>query len=349
MIYLGGDNWPREYREAIFMNNIHGARTNMDRLERAGSGYVASHGADFLLANDAHSQMLNLRYGPDGSVWAIDWYDRNQCHSTTDEIHQTTFGRIFKITHEGDRWSPVDLSKLPSEKLVELQLHRNDWYVRHARRLLQERGPDPKVHAQLKTILRDNPDVTRRLRALWALHVTLGIDHSDLVALLDDENEYMRAWAIQLLAETWSPSDAAVQRLARLAREDASPLVRLYIASSLQRTPVEKRWDVLAGLYAHDGDASDHNLPLMVWYAAEPAVELDMPRALTLAAESTLPSLFAFTVQRIAAVGGQDALRVLTDRLGRTTDPGQQKQLAEGIMKLVGATGALGAPGATVH
>jgi putative membrane-bound dehydrogenase-like protein len=348
MIYLGGDTWPREYREAIFMNNIHGARTNMDRLERAGSGYVASHGPDFLLANDAHSQMLNLRYGPDGSVWAIDWYDRNQCHSTTHEIHQTTFGRIFKITHEGDRWSPVDLSKLPSEKLVELQLHRNDWYVRHARRLLQERGPDPKVHAQLKAILRDNPDVTRRLRALWALHVTLGLDHSDLVALLDDENEYVRAWAIQLLAETWSPSDAAVRRLATLAREDASPLVRLYIASSLQRTPVEKRWEVLEGLYAHDGDASDHNLPLMVWYAAEPAVEFDMPRALSLAADSKLPNLFAYTVQRIAAAGGQDALRVLTDRLGRTTDPVQQKQLAEGIVKLVGATGAVGAPGARV-
>ena len=58
----------------------------------------------------------------------------------------------------------------------------------------------------------------------------------------------------------------------------------------------------------------------MVWYAAEPVVEQDMPRALGLAADVELPHLFAFTVQRIAAVGTPDALRVLTDRLGRTTD-----------------------------
>ena len=34
MIYLGGDDWPAEYRDSIFMNNIHGARTNTDRLQR---------------------------------------------------------------------------------------------------------------------------------------------------------------------------------------------------------------------------------------------------------------------------------------------------------------------------
>jgi len=41
---------------------------------------------------------------------------------------------------------------------------------------------------------------------------------------------------------------------------------------------------------------------LMVWYAAEPVVELDMPRALTMAEGSKLPRFFQFTVRRIAAV-----------------------------------------------
>jgi putative membrane-bound dehydrogenase-like protein len=336
MIYLGGDSWPKEYRESIFMNNIHGARTNTDRLARQGSGYSASHGPDFLLANDANSQMLNLRYGPDGSVWVIDWYDKNQCHSSTEEIHQTTFGRIFKITHEKDRWTKVDLAKLPSEKLVELQLHRNDWYVRHARRILQERGPDSKVHAQLARILHDNPDVTRKLRALWALHVTLGLNHEDLIGLLDHESEYVRAWAVQLLAEGWQPSDDAIRQFAKMARQDPSALVRLYVASALQRVPVEKRWDVLAALFASDEDAADQNLPVMTWYATEPVVELDAWRALELAVDSKLPRIFSFTVQRIAALGTQDALRVLTDRLGRTVDPVQQKELANGIVQIVG-------------
>jgi hypothetical protein len=93
---------------------------------------------------------------------------------------------------------------------------------------------------------------------------------------------------------------------------------------------------VLIGLLAHAEDASDQNLPMMVWYAAEPVVELDMPRALTLAEGSKLPRLFPFTVRRIAAVGTQEALKTLTDRLGRSADAADRRELASGINRIVG-------------
>jgi putative membrane-bound dehydrogenase-like protein len=340
MIYLGGDTWPWEYRNAILMNNIHGHRANMDLLRRNGSGYAAKHGPDFLLTHDSWSQMLNLRYGPDGSVHAIDWYDKNQCHSSNPDVHQKTLGRIFKITHENDRWTQVDLGAMPSDRLVELQLHRNDWYVRHARRILQERGPDPKVHAQLQRILRENGDVTRKLRAIWALHVTQGLSQDDLIDLLGHDDEYVRSWAVFLLVEAQSPSDKALRQFARMARQDPSPLVRLYLASALQRIPVQRRWDVIAALLARDEDAADHNLPMMIWYGAEPAVALDMPRALEIAFESKLPRVLTFAVRRIAAVGTQDALRVLTDRLGRTANLAHQRELVNGINQIVGTDAA---------
>ena len=65
MIYLGG-TWPEEYRGQIFMNNIHGARINMDILEPQGSGFVGHHGPDFICFNDSWSQIVNLRYDQDG-------------------------------------------------------------------------------------------------------------------------------------------------------------------------------------------------------------------------------------------------------------------------------------------
>ena len=77
MIYLGG-SWPEEYRGSIFMNNIHGARLNRDTLKPQGSGFVGSHAPDFLFANDRWSQVVSLKYGPDGSMFMIDWYDKNQ-------------------------------------------------------------------------------------------------------------------------------------------------------------------------------------------------------------------------------------------------------------------------------
>jgi hypothetical protein len=268
-------------------------------------------------------------------VHAIDWYDKNQCHSTTADIHQKTLGRIFRISHAGDRWTRVDLQKLSSDALVDLQLNRNDWYVRHARRILQERGQDPAVHTRLKRMLREQPDVTRKLRALWALHVTGGLSEQDKLDLLAHDNEYVRSWAIYLLVENKDASEDALRRFARMAREDRSPLVALYLASALQRVPLAQRWDTLGGLVARAADAGDQNLPLMVWYAAEPLAEVDMPRAMNLAVESKLPRTFGFMVQRIAAIGTQDALRVLSERMGRTEDPAQRKELLDGIAQIV--------------
>jgi hypothetical protein len=92
----------------------------------------------------------------------------------------------------------------------------------------------------------------------------------------------------------------------------------------------------VAALMARSEDAGDHNEPLMLWYATEPLVPLDMARALALVADSKLPNLFTYTVQRIAAVGTQDALKVLTDRLGRATGSAERLDLVEGITQIVG-------------
>src|SRR5690606_31100526 len=120
-------------------------------------------------------------------------------------------------------------------ELVELQLHENEWYVRHARRLLQERGADPQVHDALWKIFNDNPSVPRKLRALWALHVTDGLPESRLLEILDHSDEYVRAWAIQLLGERKAVSATAQRKFESMAKSDRSAFVRLNLASVAQR------------------------------------------------------------------------------------------------------------------
>src|SRR5690606_32579748 len=117
------------------------------------------------------------------------------------DVHDKTLGRIFRIAHEKDKWVTVDLSKKTDMELVAYQLHENEFYVVHSRRLLQERGGNSEVHDGLWKIFNENPDVTRKLRALWALHVTNGISEQQALDLLDHTEEYVRGWAIQLIAE----------------------------------------------------------------------------------------------------------------------------------------------------
>jgi putative membrane-bound dehydrogenase-like protein len=299
MIYLGGKNWPNEYHNNIFMNNINGARLNVDELTRECSGYVAKHKKDFMPMNDSWSQWLNFKYDPSGSVFAIDWYDKNQCHSSNPDVHDKTMGRIFKISYETDKWVQVDLRKATDLELVNYQLNSNEWYVRQARTILQERGGNKQVHDALKVILNTNPAISRKLRALWTLYVTNGLSEKELIDLLSHQSEYIRSWAIQFLAENESVSSETLKHFGVMAKTDKSALVRLYLASAMQRIEPNERWDVLEALAQKTEDITDHNLPLMIWYAAEPLADIDAKRAIQMAEKSTMPKFLEYMKKRI--------------------------------------------------
>lgn len=303
LIYLG-DSWPERYRGTFFTNNLHGHRINNDLPRRRGSGFVASHGEDFLTSDDPMFMGLLLQTGPDGSVFATDWYDRGECH-TRDNPDRGT-GRIYKIVYGTPAPAHPDLARLTDDELVQLQLHRNEWYVTHSRRLLQERaakGPVPAVHQALWAMLRSHSDPTRRLRALWALHVTGGLDASSRRALLDHPDEDVRAWTVQLAIEGLNVDDPTLEKFARMALSDPSPVVRLYLAAGIRRLPADRRAAVLQGLVQHTEDSVDPNLPLLIWYAAEPLAESDLASAIALLRTSRIPLVREFMARRIASLG----------------------------------------------
>lgn len=308
MIYLGGA-WPERYRDQLFMNNIHGARLNQDKLTRAGSGYVGDAAPDFCFANDVWSQWIYLTYGPDGQAVMIDWYDKNQCHHKRDDGHDRTNGRIFKIVYGEHKAVSVDLAKWTDAELVDHQLVDNDWYVRHGRRLLQERAAagtlKPETRKRLAERVLSEATTAKRLRSLWALHVTGPLDAGLVDTFLSHDDADVRAWTMQLVTETTNRqrgvSDTVAAAIAKLAAADASPTARLYASSAMQRLPMEQRWAIADGLVSHAEDADDHNLPLLTWYGIEPLVMLDPPRALQLAAKSKIPLLSRFIVRRLAA------------------------------------------------
>jgi putative membrane-bound dehydrogenase-like protein len=339
MIYLG-DHWPQEYRNQLFMNNIHGQRLNVDILKPSGSGYVGSHGPDFLLTGDQASQILNLRYGPDGNAWMIDWYDMQACHRPEVAVHDRSNGRIYKISYgDSTRHELARLSDQSDEELAALVLHANDWYVRHSRRLLQERATLRPISAaaikRLNDIATTNADDTRRLRAAWALHVTKSL--SDVVGqqLLADKSPYVRGWAIQLAMESGGnqPAESTLDQFVAMARDDASPVVRLYLASAAQQIPLEQRWSLLTALTSHAEDANDDNLPLLYWYAAEPLADVDTTQALALAlsAGESIPLLREFMLRRIGSSDAASSLSALVHGLGKAKTSNLQLTFLQAI------------------
>ena len=344
-IYLA-DEFPREYRNRIFMANLHERALLSDVLVPRGSGFVGRHGSDDLLANDPQWVGFSVEIGPDGAVYVLDWHDADICGNAVN--HKET-GRVFRFAPKNlPGRAGLDLAAQSDLELVAHQRHRNDWYVRRARLLLQQRAAenrlDPRVHPQLEAQLAEAPDAGRRLRALWALHVTGGLPPARLLELLAHPEPYLRAWAIQLLCEDRSPGSAALARFAELARDDPSPIVRLYLAAALQRLPPAARWPLARPLVARTEDAADHNIPKMLWFALEPLVATDPARALELARTAHLPLVSQFIARRATAA---KHLSAVVEAIAAAGGAAVQPSLLEGLRDGLGAFGRreLAAPG----
>jgi putative heme-binding domain-containing protein len=257
-------------------------------------------------------------------------------------------------------------------KLVE---HKNDWYVRHSRRILQERvaeraakvagkrlprGPNgdhalPEFVAKsaeesLVKTFTTHVDASRRLRALWALHACrsgVWIRDIDLAAYAD-QSPSIRAWASQLSnedADQYHKTEGGLVISRERTKEVLSqPVERLYAASTAQRLRSLAITDGLARLFAHGEDAGDHNLPLMYWYALEPLVDERPAQALDLALNGKIPLLVTFTVRKIASDQKPESIELLIDALQFAKRDEQALAILSGLLEALKGRRDVAAP-----
>jgi putative membrane-bound dehydrogenase-like protein len=315
MIYLA-DQWPEPYRGKLFTLNFHGRRFNVERLERSGGGYVGRHESDIFFAADPWYRGMDLAYGPDASVFVLDWSDTGECHER-EGVHRSS-GRIYRITYGTPRRALVrDVAALGERELAALHGHANEWFVRQARRVMAERSArgEPLVAAKaaLRKLFDRDPDPSRKIRALCSIFVIGGTDRAFLRGLLKHEHESVRAWAIRLLADAL-PIDTIYSRrggpdvelpnelrteFAAMARDDPSGLVRLVLASTLQRLPAGQRAELAQALASRSEDDSDHNIPALIWTGLIPLADADPVALVRLAENCRLPSVLRLIARRL--------------------------------------------------
>ena len=174
-------------------------------------------------------------------------------------------------------------------------------------------------------MLKENPDVTRKLRALWCLHATGGVDEATTQRTAGQPRAVpARLGDPARAGRTRRPAPPLATKLAELAKADPSPAVRLFLASGLQRLPVEQRWPIASALVAHAEDAADKDLPLMDWYGTAELASADPARASQLIPTAKVPLVRQYLARRAghrraAAAGGPGwrCLKVLADNRRR--------------------------------
>ncbi len=263
------------------------------------------------------------KYGPDGSLFMIDWYDKNQCHHNDVERprpHQRPHlqGQLRQTPARAGRISPSEAART----LVALQSSPNEWYARHARRILQERGPnaeaEPACSATLGARPRDQPAVA--LRILLAQHAVGGLSDAGAIeqALADPDADDPRLDHSARDESRGLLPAPILAKFAELARTDPSPIVRLYLASA----PAASAARTALG---HPGRPGR---PCRGCLRSQPAAHVLVRRRAAgrgrrargpprLAASSPISRIQEFMARRIAALGTPESLALLVDELGR--------------------------------
>ena len=348
MAIYQADHFPSEWRNRLLTWNQHGRRLNRERLKRKGSGYVGKHETDVFENSNEWFRGMEVSVGPGGAIYGLDWSDTGECHDHTG-VHRTS-GRIYKFFQQKNPVADLSLMENGFYNAEAIIRHPNAWYFRQflhnlSVSILSEREKYSMIRiCELNFV--DRHPTPIRLRAMWVLHA---LNKTISESWLSDPDEHIRAWVIRLMMDDqpidtlFGPRENAlpkispelVQKLVQQAQVDDSGLVRLTMASALQRLPVESRGELAKALAFRSEDKNDHNIPLVVWAGITPLVELDPEKILEVASSTEWSNLRTWVARAITERSKEKpvAFDALLKLLG--DQPDQADSLLAGIERAV--------------
>ncbi|MDA8775733.1 c-type cytochrome [Opitutales bacterium] len=348
MAIYQADHFPVEWRNRLLTWNQHGRRLNRERLKREGSGYIGKHETDVFENSSEWFRGMEVSVGPDGAIYGLDWSDTGECHDHTG-VHRTS-GRIYKFFYEKNPVADLSLMENGFDETEAILRHPNVWYFRQFIKNLSESNLTEREKYSIIRICELNfvgrHPTFIRLRAMWVLHA---LHKTISQSWLNHPNEHIRAWVIRLKMDDqpidtlFGPREKAMptinpelmQKLVQQAITDESGLIRLTMASSLQRVPVESRGELAKALAFRSEDENDHNLPHLVWAGITPLVALDPQKLLEVARSTEWSNLRTWIARAITERSKENpvAFAALLKLVG--DHPKQADSLLAGIERAV--------------
>ncbi len=269
LISLDTPIMPKEYRDSVIFGSIHGCSIKRNVLKRNGSTFIASRADDFLQSGDKNFRPINLRWGPNGEIYCIDWHDQNPCHQAAAGSWDYEHGRVYRIQTKGLKTKKAeDLSALGDEALFGRMSDPNPYVSRQALRLTYERcagKPRPAV----------NTPKIRRWEDLRSLNAT-GAELKFDTTITHGDAPLATAWLARLAADRGKLTDAELKAMAGALRPAPDAVIRSdpamrreFASAAVRSADTQNVMPLLHELMWNPEDADDPVIPHLVWLAYE--------------------------------------------------------------------------------
>ena len=244
---LSSRHFPEEWQSNLLVANVIGKQGILRiKLDDKGASFTGTHQEPILMSSDPNFRPSDLRIGPDGALYFIDWHNPiigHMQHNLRDPSRDREHGRIYRVTYEGRPLlkSPT-IAGEPIEKLLDLLKEPEDRVRYRARIELGGRPTDQVIAAAdqwVKHLLGSDKDLEHHLlEGLWLYQNHNVVNPELLDRVLRSPDFHARAAATRVLSYWRERVPESLEILKKLAADPHSR-VRLEAvrASSYYRVP----------------------------------------------------------------------------------------------------------------
>jgi putative membrane-bound dehydrogenase-like protein len=200
--------------------------------------------SEFLTSTDNWFRPVMVRTGPTGGLWIADMYRQVIEHPEwipADAQRKYDLragdkrGRIYRVVTEPKLPTALNLSELPTERLVTTLAARNGWVRDTAQQMLIWKK-DVSVVPQLILLAQNDISAKARLHAICTLDGLRVLDKPNvkavILAAISDKHPGVRANAIRIAEQIAEDKEIAAKIVSRVEIE-TDPLVKLQLAYTL--------------------------------------------------------------------------------------------------------------------
>ena len=267
--FITGSHIRPDWRGDLLANDYRANRTVRYKISESGSGFTAKEEETFIHSSHRSYRPVDIKQGPDGAIYIVDWYSPIIDHGEVDFYHPSrdkTHGRIWRVTSKNRPLNRVsNLQQATTTKLLDMLKSTTQFTRLQANRELVRRNcPSTEIENWVNQLSsKDRRYEHHKLEALW-LSVALDSTNPKLLSeLLKSRDHRIRAAAIRMLPRILSDDEG--ERMLNEFVNDPHPRVRLETVNSLRRMATPNAAQIALRALEF---SIDNNLDYMLWLTA---------------------------------------------------------------------------------